>query len=250
MDTTITSVTPIDPHPPLDPAPPDHPTPDAPTARPGLGWTEVAVATVSYLLLSVVGVVLLLLTVGGAVPPTVPLLAITGGATLGAVAVAVAVRVRSAAAIGLRRTSWRWLLVGVGVGVGAWLLNRVVILGYVLVTGDVSDPQAELTAAAAGSGIELVGVLLAGAVLVPFAEELLFRGIGYGALRRYGAVVATIASSVVFGLAHGINVVLFGAIVIGVLNAVLYERSRSIWPAVIAHAVNNAIIFGTVAILF
>lgn len=220
-----------------------------PRRRPALGWLELVVAAVAYLLLSIVVVVLLLVAAGGTLP-TVPLVALTGVATLGAVALAVALRVRSGAAVGLRPATWRWLLIGLGAGVGCWLVNRFVIIGYVALTGDTGNPQQQLTDSAAGPGLELVGLLLAGAVLIPFAEELLFRGVGYGALRRYGVVAATMFSALLFGLAHGISVVLPAAIILGLVNAVLYERAQSIWPAVVAHGVNNAIIFTTVAILY
>jgi membrane protease YdiL (CAAX protease family) len=36
--------------------------------------------------------------------------------------------------------------------------------------------------------------------------------------------------------------------VLGVVAALLYERSGSIWPAVTAHVVNNAIVFMVAAI--
>jgi membrane protease YdiL (CAAX protease family) len=62
--------------------------------------------------------------------------------------------------------------------------------------------------------------------------------------------VATAVSAVVFGLFHGVNVVLPAAIVLGILNAALYERSGSIWPAVVAHAVNNTLIFVVTRIAF
>jgi len=44
-----------------------------------------------------------------------------------------------------------------------------------------------------------------------------------------------------FGIAHGVSVVLVVAFLLGVVNAVLVERSGSIWPAVLAHATNNMI---------
>ena len=218
-------------------------------ARPGLGWTEIAVATVAYFALSFAAGFALYAMSGGAEPATVPFYAVFAIATLAAVAVTVAVRVRSLAAVGLRRTTVRWLLIGFGAGVGVWLLNRFVVLGYILITGDGSNPQADLAATAAGPALGLAGILLVGAVLTPIAEELLFRGVLFGALRRHGMLLATLVSAVVFGLAHGITAVLFGAVVLGNVAAVLYERSRSIWPAVMVHAVNNAIIFTTAAIL-
>jgi len=117
------------------------------------------------------------------------------------------------------------------------------------VTRDPATPQQNLVDTAAGPVWGLIGLLAAGAVLAPLGEELLFRGIVFGGLRGYGLVISTLVSAVLFGLAHGINVVLPAAIVLGVLNALLYHRSRSIWPSIVSHAVNNTIVFVTVAIL-
>ncbi len=216
--------------------------------RPSLGWTEMIIGGLAYLVLTFASFTVFAVLNGGQ-PATVTVGAAYGVATLAAVAVAVAVRVRSTAALGLRATSLRWVLLGVGGGVLGWLINRGVILAYIALTTDVSNPQQALVDSAASGGWELAGLLLVGAVLVPFAEELLFRGVGYGALRRYGVALATVVSAVLFGLAHGMNVVFPAAIVIGVITALLYERSRSIWPPVIAHAVNNAILFITVAVI-
>jgi membrane protease YdiL (CAAX protease family) len=222
------------------------PVPGAgPVDRPALGWTELVVAIAAYLALTVV--VALLFT--GPDQDTTAVIAITELVTVAAVAIALAVRVRSLGALGLRRTSARRLLVGVAAGVGGLLVNRLVVIAYILASGDESNPQQAMADSAAASGWSLLALLLAGAVLAPIAEELLFRGVVYGSLRRYGRVVATVASALVFGLAHGLNVVLPAAVVLGVLTALLYERTRSIWPGVVAHGVNNAILFVLAAIL-
>jgi uncharacterized protein len=215
--------------------------------RPGLGWTELVVAVPLYLLLSILtGTVLLAVTRGGTLP-IVPLVALSGLAALLTVVIVVTLRVRSPAAVGLRGVSWRWLLLGLGAGLAAFLVNRLVVLAYVLVTGDLSNPQQDLADAAAGP--QLVWLLLAGGVFVPLCEELLFRGVGFGSLRRYGWWVAAIVSSLLFGVAHGFNVVLPAAVLLGLLNCLLYERSGSIWPGVVAHGVNNLIAFSLAAAL-
>jgi hypothetical protein len=220
---------------------------DGPPGRPSLGWTELVVGALTYLVLSV-AVVLVVLRLTRE-PSTVVVVTGTGLATLAAAGIALAVRVRSLPALGLRPTTVRWVLLGAAGGLLAWLVNRVVIIGYMALTGDLSNPQEYLASASAVFGWEFVGVLAAGAVLVPLAEELLFRGVGYGALRRYGVAVATVASSLLFGIAHGINVVLPAAIVLGIVTAVLYERSRSIWPGVLAHVLNNTLVFTAALIL-
>ncbi|MEU6699387.1 type II CAAX endopeptidase family protein [Pseudonocardia sp. NPDC046786] len=210
-----------------------------PPGRPALGWTELLTGAVLYLVLSIAGGAALFVG-GGGVPGAVPLLAVTGAATLVAALAVLAMRVRWLPAIGLRRTTVGWLLVAAAAGLVARVLAGLLGYGYQQVTGDMSNPQEFLGDALGGGGpLVFAGVLLTGALLVPFAEELLFRGIGYGALRRYGVWVAVPASSAVFALAHGINVVLVVALLLGVVCALLYERSRSVWPAVVAHVVFN-----------
>jgi len=216
--------------------------------RPAIGSTEIGVSAVTYLVLQIaVGVVLFLIYRGP--PPGIPLAALAAISAGGAVAVAAAVRVRSPAALGLRRPSGRALLLGVGAGVLAWGLARGIIIGYVTATGDLSNPQAGFAATASASTVSLLGLLAVGALLVPLGEKLLFRGVLFAGLRHYGLIVAVVLSAVLFGAAHGLNVVGITAAVLGVLNALLYDRTRSIWPAVVAHAINNTIVFVSAAVL-
>lgn len=217
--------------------------------RPAVGWTEIALGIVTYLVVLfglAQGVDLL---TGTERTPPLLVISISALSAIVAVAVAVAVRVRALAALGLRRTTGRYLLLGVGGGVLAWLVSRFVIIYYVMLTGDGSNPQQGLADTATGSAPELLGLFLIGALVVPLAEELLFRGVIFGGLRRYGLVPAVAVSAVLFGIGHGPNVVGIAAIGLGVINALLYHYSRSIWPAVIAHVVNNAVVFGSAALL-
>jgi membrane protease YdiL (CAAX protease family) len=78
-------------------------------------------------------------------------------------------------------------------------------------------------------------------LLAPILEELLFRGVLYGTLRlRLGPWPATAISAGLFALAHGYGVIGFASVAMsGVLWAVAYERTRSLLPGILAHAVNN-----------
>ncbi|MEJ2890421.1 CPBP family intramembrane glutamic endopeptidase [Actinomycetospora aeridis] len=222
-----------------------------PPERPRPGWTEIAVGAVAYLVLATgFGLVAFVLLAEAPPAPVLALVtvAVSGIAAFGAALLALGVRVRSWAAIGVRTVSGRWLLVGVAGGVGAWLVNRVIVVSYVLLSGDTSNPQAGLVPGVTDGAGTLALMMLLGAVAVPIAEELLFRGVLTTALGRYGAWVAVIASSLVFALAHGVSIVLPAAFVLGVLNAVMLRRSGSVWPGVVAHGVNNALVFGVAAI--
>jgi sodium transport system permease protein len=83
--------------------------------------------------------------------------------------------------------------------------------------------------------------LLALALVPAAAEELLFRGVLFGAARpRLGPTGAVVVSAVAFGLYHGsiyrFLPAAFGGLLIGVVRA----ASGSLWPAVAFHAANNA----------
>lgn len=85
---------------------------------------------------------------------------------------------------------------------------------------------------------------LAGAVVVlaPLAEEALFRGLVYGGLRtRLPTWLAAVISAVLFGGAH-MNASLFVPLVLaGLILAMVYERTHSLWPSTVAHATLNGI---------
>ncbi|MGO6695838.1 lysostaphin resistance A-like protein [Rhizobium johnstonii] len=81
---------------------------------------------------------------------------------------------------------------------------------------------------------------LGGAIFTPFGEEILFRGVVANALNRYGVFAGVVLSSIIFGLVHGVSVILPVAIMVGVLCGILFRATRSVWPCVILHCVYNA----------
>jgi membrane protease YdiL (CAAX protease family) len=88
-------------------------------------------------------------------------------------------------------------------------------------------------------------------LFVPITEEILFRGFILGALEiAYGPVRALVISSLVFGLWHLKNVfwlteyqlihqMLYTTLVFGPITAALALKTRTIWPGVILHYLNN-----------
>lgn len=90
----------------------------------------------------------------------------------------------------------------------------------------------------------LVSIVLGG-ILIPISEELFFRGALFTWFRRrYALWVAVLASALLFGLAHFDTAAVVGAsFVIGLLNAYLFERTRSIWVPITVHVVNNSLGF-------
>ena len=96
-----------------------------------------------------------------------------------------------------------------------------------------------------GDGLDgLALALLLGAVIVPFAEELFFRGYLYAGLRQpWGPVVAALVSSVLFALLHLTPSVLLPIFCMSLVLTWLYERSDSLWPSIALHGSINGLAF-------
>jgi membrane protease YdiL (CAAX protease family) len=78
-------------------------------------------------------------------------------------------------------------------------------------------------------------------VIVPsFAEEYIFRYLMLNALRKYGNAFAIISTSVLFGFAHARAGAFIYATAVGIFCAYITIKTRSIWFAVILHALINS----------
>lgn len=78
-------------------------------------------------------------------------------------------------------------------------------------------------------------------VIAPFVEEVLFRGVGYSLLRRFGPVAAIVLVGLFFGIWHGLLIALLVLVPFGWALAYLRERTNSVFPGMVVHAVFNAI---------
>jgi membrane protease YdiL (CAAX protease family) len=91
---------------------------------------------------------------------------------------------------------------------------------------------------------DLIFFFIVGGILGPVAEELFFRGILYGFLRRWGVIVALVFSTLIFvlchPLGHGIPV---SRLLGGLLFAVAYEFTGSLMVPITIHALGNLAIF-------
>lgn len=77
------------------------------------------------------------------------------------------------------------------------------------------------------------------AVLAPFFEEFVFRGIVLGRLRRFGNGVAIFGSALLFGLFHGNFIQMPFAFLCGLVLGYIVVRTGSLWAAVAVHFLNN-----------
>jgi membrane protease YdiL (CAAX protease family) len=77
--------------------------------------------------------------------------------------------------------------------------------------------------------------------LVPFVEELTFRGLGFYVLRPYGTWVAILGTGVLFGLSHGLLLSLPIIIIFGCVLAWIRERTDSVYPGMVLHGTFNLV---------
>jgi membrane protease YdiL (CAAX protease family) len=93
-------------------------------------------------------------------------------------------------------------------------------------------------------GNEIVLFFLIGGLVAPIAEEVFFRGILYGFLRRWGVLLALILTTFIFVLAHpvfpGIPVT---QMVGGIIFALAYEIEGSLMVPITIHVLGNMAIF-------
>lgn len=96
-----------------------------------------------------------------------------------------------------------------------------------------------------GKGIAgLLLAILAGGVVAPIAEEIFFRGYLFaGMYRLLGLRRAAVLSAALFALAHILPTSWPPIFVLGVLFALLYEQTGSLWPAIIVHSAMNTLAF-------
>ena len=94
-----------------------------------------------------------------------------------------------------------------------------------------------------GSSLTMIS-LLEYVIFAPLFEELAFRGLLFAILRRkFRFLPAALISAGIFGLAHGYGVMgLISVCWSGVLWAWIYEKTGSLAPGILAHAINNLLV--------
>lgn len=133
------------------------------------------------------------------------------------------------------------------------LLAAGLITYFVLVAifGQESQPSHPAVEMIGGAGPAMIaGLFVLASLVAPLVEEIAFRGILYRHLRdecgRLGLVasivIAALASSFLFAVIHPQGV-LFAPALMGLAIAFCISRETrgSIWPAMVAHGINNAV---------
>lgn len=86
-----------------------------------------------------------------------------------------------------------------------------------------------------------LAVAFAAVIMAPICEEVVYRGFVYQMLKQYsGRIAACILSALLFSVIHGALVQSLPLFIFGVVQCILFERTRSVCLPIIVHAIYNA----------
>lgn len=142
--------------------------------------------------------------------------------------------------LGWRRPSVNWLLASVPLAVAGLAIAGILvgISGSLLRTSD--NQQCQVVQQQYGHSLLLALPVVC--IAAPIVEETVFRGVIYRWLRGVLPLGYAMAlSAAVFAVAHAISVLFLPLMGLGILLAWIYERSRSLWPGVLVHALFNLV---------
>jgi membrane protease YdiL (CAAX protease family) len=144
---------------------------------------------------------------------------------------------RPLAAAGLTKFSWSWTWKALGLIVLVLVLAQ--ILEPVFHAGEKQGLEPDVWRPDRATAFALNAMVAS--TVVPFAEELFFRGVGVRALLPFGGLGAVGVTALAFGLGHGILAALPVLVLFGAALGWVRLRSDSAWPGMIAHGFFNGI---------
>ena len=145
--------------------------------------------------------------------------------------------------LGLGHIPRRWVMPAIYAGVIAAGVRVGIIVGLFELFPALEEGAAVLEEAFVFEETwKMVVVGLLATFIVPVYEELFFRGFVHNALgNRLKFWPAILLSSLIFGLFHLIPAQIITAFLLGIVLGWLYERSGSLWIAILCHLVNNGV---------
>jgi membrane protease YdiL (CAAX protease family) len=131
------------------------------------------------------------------------------------------------------RGFWGWALLAVALAFLAGQTTALMLYGLVGSAGFDRHLAVEQT-----SGRALVMALTL--VVAPLGEEALFRGLAYPLLRRRVSILtATLITALLFACMHGNLVQAAATVPLGLVLALVAERTRGLWQVVVLHVAYN-----------
>lgn len=101
---------------------------------------------------------------------------------------------------------------------------------------------------AATGGSQTISMFFYASFVAPVVEELVYRGLIFKALRKYGKMFAIVTSSILFGVMHGNLPQMAFAMAIGFVLAYVAEEYSIKW-AILLHIINNFVFAELISLL-
>ncbi len=134
------------------------------------------------------------------------------------------------------------IILGIVLGISAWLFN-IGVLSLVKEVGVFKEHftiMENILEPLSGGSI-FISLLTVG-IIAPFTEEFMFRGVIFKTLNKNISILWTIIiQALFFGLFHGNLIQGTYATLLGLVFGYITYKTRSLWPAVIMHMINNII---------
>lgn len=134
------------------------------------------------------------------------------------------------------------LVIGIALGISAWLFNAGA-LSLVQEAGIFQEhfSKMESILAPLSEGNIFIALLTVG-IVAPFTEEFMFRGVIFKTLNKNISILWTIIiQALFFGIFHGNLIQGTYATMLGLVFGYITYKTKSLWPAIIMHMVNNTI---------
>jgi len=142
----------------------------------------------------------------------------------------------------LKKTKLMNIVIAALIGTSVWLFNSGVLallqlngllMEQIQGMNEILNPLTEAN---------LFIMILTIGIVAPFAEEFLFRGVIYRTLSKNISIPATIIiQGVLFGIYHANLIQGVYASLLGIIFGFITYKTQSLWPAIIAHMINNTI---------
>ncbi len=143
------------------------------------------------------------------------------------------------------KTCWKLNKAGVGAYIMACIIAFTYSMAFSLITYDAAvnavSPIRVSTDFYGQWGIWILALALL--ISAPIAEEIMCRALMLNMLKKsFSVPIAILISATIFGVMHilagGISLAI-GAFLMGLLLAVIYEKTKSLWAVMVAHMVAN-----------
>lgn len=134
------------------------------------------------------------------------------------------------------------------IGIGALMLVRIGLGIQLVLTQQTKHAQAGfehfdvVTKTPALTAVTATLAVITLVAVAPFIEEILFRGLLFGAFApKLGVIASAVGTAVIFGASHGDSILFPTLAALGIITALAYAATANLWVPITLHAINNAL---------